>query len=364
MLNHDFQAAFGRTIAWAAMILLGACACRKQPSEPDDPIEPGTATPPVLLSVGSPSGDEDPSLLRAANGTVYAAWFSNRGTSADIYIASTTDRATWSTPVQVSREPHGDFYPNLIQDSQQRLHLTWFAWVAPFLGQIRHSSSLDGVTWSDADAVTTEFLLDDWVPTMAEGPNGSLLVYFVAAKRNLALGNNQIYLAVRRPGQAAWDPPVPLSINSPTEHDHLPFVARTGPGQFTMVWVRFAGDADFITNPRSDLFTATSSDGLTWSAPVRVTSDQRGQNLFPQIYQRHDGSWFLLWLSTRTGSPTMYEMPVSGLASFPAGLTVNALLPAGYSHRLTTTPKPGEYLAAWVQGGKGVEDVYYRLITR
>ena len=354
----------GRCTRPATLLIVAATlvACKSSSVEPKIPVQQGTGTTPVILSVGSPTKDEDPSVLRAANGTMFVAWFSDRGGNADIYVSSSANRVTWTTPVRIGSPQWADFYPNLIQDRTGRLHLVWFQWVSLFVGQIRHTSSLDGVTWAPEDFVTTEFLLDDWVPTIAEAPDGSLIVIIVAGKRNTAVGNNQLYRVTRSPTQTTWSAPVAMSVNSASEHDHLPFIARTGANEMTLVWVRYTGAADFIVNPRSDLMQSTSSDGVTWSTPVIVTSDQRGQNLFPQLYQRHGGAWSLLWLSTRTGTPTMYEIPAASSGAFPTGLTINTLLPAGYSHRLATTPVAGEYLAAWVQGPKDVEEVYVRLI--
>jgi hypothetical protein len=220
------------------------------------------------------------------------------------------------------------------------------------------------VNWSAEESVTTTFLVDDWVPTIAQAPNGTLLVYFVSIKRDPANPTNQIYVTTKRPGQTAWDPVVlAAGINSATEHDHLPFIARTG-NELSLVWVRYdTRDANFINNPKSDLYLSTSADGLSWSAPLKVTTDPVGQNLFPQIYQRYDGTWSLLWLSTRTGSPLLYEIPLAGASRFPTGVVENTLLPPGYSHRMTRTATPNEYLAAWVQGPDGSQDIYYRFIT-
>ncbi|MGE0440585.1 MAG: hypothetical protein AB7L66_10400 [Gemmatimonadales bacterium] len=342
-----------------AAVLTG---CKKPLVGPDP--EQGTGSPPALLTVNSPTKDEDPSLLLGQDGRVYAAWFSDRTGNAEIYIASTADGATWTAPTPIVTSQWGDFYPNLFQDSQGVFHVVWFQWVNLFEGQIRHSSSADGVAWSPEEVVTREFLTDDWVPTISQAPNGSLVVYFVAARRVPFSTDNQIYVAVKRVGQPAWDTPVSLSVNSPTEHDHLPYVARTGPNQLTLVWVRYAGTADFITNSRSDLYTATSADGLAWSPAALVTTDRKGQNLFPQVYRRHGGAWYLLWLSTRSGQPRQYELPASSLGNSLSGLTENTLLPPGYSHRITATARPGEYLAAWVQGNGDALDIYYRLIAR
>jgi hypothetical protein len=354
-----------RRLAFLVLLVLAlAQGCRKDgTSAPPVVVVGGTATPPALLSTSSPTKDEDPSVLRARDGSLYIAWFSDRGGRSDIYISRSVDKATWSSPVRVTSNPFSNFYPNLLQDASGTLHVVWFEWVSLRVGQIRHSTSVNGVVWTPEEAVTTEFLLDDWVPSIAETSDGTLVVTFVSEKRSGATA--EIYVARKRPAATVWDAPVRLSVNSATEHDQLPFVARTG-AALTMVWVRHdTRDANFITNPKSELFTATSTDGLAWSTPVQVTLHTGNvANLFPQLFQRHDGTWAILWLSTRSGSPRQYELPLARAAQFPMDLLENTFLPAGYSHRQTATATAGEYLASWVQGAEGAQDVYYRFVRR
>src|SRR5213594_4256956 len=77
-------------------------------------------------------------------------------------VVSSTDGASWSDPIRVSSTPAGDFYPNLFQDAQGTFHLVWFQWVALYVGQIRHSTSVDGLAWTPEEAVTTDAAVDDW----------------------------------------------------------------------------------------------------------------------------------------------------------------------------------------------------------
>jgi len=59
-----------RTLAAAALITLGAsCKDSHSPAEPEA-FAPGQ---PILLSVGSPTKDEDPSVLLAHDGTIFVA---------------------------------------------------------------------------------------------------------------------------------------------------------------------------------------------------------------------------------------------------------------------------------------------------
>ena len=348
-------------ISFVVLALL--TSCQHDSTTAPVPVISGSATTPTLLSLNSPTKDEDPSVLRARDGTLYIAWFSDRGNKAEIYVSRSTNKTTWSAPVRVTTNLHSNYYPTLLQDASGLLHVTWFEWVALKVGQIRHATSVDGITWSAEEAVTTEFLLDDWVPTFAETADGSLIVTFVSERRSAPTAD--IYMARKKRGASVWEAPVRLSVNSATAHDQLPWISRTG-AELTMVWVRHdTTNADFISNPKSDIFTASSSDGVLWSTPLQVTRETgNAANLFPQLFLRHDGSWAMQWLSTRSGAPKQYELPLSRIAQFPADLAENTFLPAGYSHRIVATSTPGEYLASWVQGAKGTEDIYYRYITR
>jgi hypothetical protein len=155
------------------------------------------------------------------------------------------------------------------------------------------------------------------------------------------------------------------AINSPTEHDHLPFAARVGDG-IRLAWVRFdTTEAIPRLNPDSDLYTATSADGITFSAPARLT-DEPGTvvNLFPKLYADATGAWSYLWLSTRSGGARPYERDVLEPGPYPQGVRTRAQLPDGYSHSIVATPTPGVYLGVWVQGPEGAQDVWYRVFER
>jgi hypothetical protein len=240
----------------------------------------------------------------------------------------------------------------------------WFRWTALYVGHIWHNTSADGLTWDEgtAEQVTTEPDVDDWVPTITEAPNGTLLVCFVSDKRDAANPTNEIYLSTKPSGPGAWSAPVPVAgLNSATEHDHLPFIMRTG-NDVSLVWVRSPAAYPLPwTGAKSDLFYATSTDGVSWSSPAQITNDAGDVvHVFPALYANLDGDWTLVWLSTRTGTPLVYEVPLGAITSYPQGVVVNPLLPAGYSHRIAATPRAGVFLGVWVQGPDGAQDVYYR----
>ena len=182
--------------------------------------------------------------------------------------------------------------------------------------------------------------------------------------RDASNRTSEIYVASRAPGAAAFGPAAKaLGVNSPAEHDHLPFAARTG-SEVSLVWVRHDTTEPLPwLNRKSDLLYSASPDGLAWRPPTRVTNDAGNVvNLFPTMFAGFDDRWAALWLSTRAGDPRVFELPLASVGS--AGGSENGSLPPGYSHKVAATPTPGVYLAAWVQGPEGSQDVYYRFFRR
>ena len=130
-------------------------------------------------------------------------------------------------------------------------------------------------------------------------------MYFVSALRDTATHNSDLYVASKPPGASAWTPVVRLAgVSSATEFDHLPVVARTG-DSLSLVWVRHdTTQALPWLNPKSHLYNATSTDGLAWSTPSRITQDtDLVVNLFPALFPSHAGVWSLVWLSTSVSPP-------------------------------------------------------------
>jgi hypothetical protein len=362
-----------------AAAALAACSSGSSAPPPSPTFRAGAAT---LLSTGSPTRDEDPSVLLARDGSICVAWFSDRdGGNQEIYLARTADGVTWSGPIRITNDPGGDFYPNLIQDDAGAFHLVWFRWTALYVGRIVSRSATGDCTRLAAGAdvpVTQQAGVDDWVPSLAQAADGTLLAYFVSAKRNPPAARNRIYVATRRPTDTAWNAALPVGgIDSATAQDHLPFAARTG-ADVTLVWVRYDGTSltPWVAPlPKSDLWIARSTDGVTFTGAQQVTNEPAPVvHLFPHLTQRFDASWWIVWLSTRldpvTPVPALFELPLAALApanAYPLGIEATTQLTAGtpgYSHRIARTPAPGLYLGAWVHGAEPVQEIYYRVFGR
>jgi hypothetical protein len=375
----------GAAGAAAAVVLLIA-ACSNNDNGPEPAPAPGgfVAGAATLFSVGNPAGkDEDPTVLLARDGSLCLAWFSDRdGGNQEIYLRRTTSGTDWTTPpLRVTNHPGGDFAPQLMQDDAGAIHLVWFRWSAFRVGQIMHRQATGDCTQLAAaadDPVSTDPGVDDWVPTIAQAADGALLVYWVSKTRATSGNRNRIYVSRRAAGAAAWTTPaLAAGLAAPGENEHLPFVLRTG-STLTMAWVRHDGtnfEPWVAPLPKSDIWLATSGDGLAWTAPVKMTNEPAPVvHLYPGLYRRFDGSVWIHWLSTRLDAvnqvPSLFEFPLAGLAPmnlYPNGIERNGLLSnmlPGYSHRISMTPAPGVYAGAWVDGQGNALDIALRFFGR
>ncbi|HEY8145744.1 MAG TPA: sialidase family protein [Kofleriaceae bacterium] len=325
---------------------------------------PGEA---MTLTIANPAEDEDPSVLRAADGMMVVAWFGRVDGNADLFLASTRDGATWTGPVRITTSPDDDFAPHLIQTSDGWFHLTWFRREPgpTYFARVRHSRTMDLAAWQPDDEIDVADAdpIEDWVPTIAERPDGDLQIVLVSRIRDES-GPHDLYTATSDDGGETWSEVAPLAaLNDAAEQDHLPYLARTG-AELTLVWNRCDADpATPWTNPTSDVLASTSSDGDSWSAPRPITADDDGGvlDVFPALFADHADTWSLVWVTTAlepTG--TVVALPLDG--AYP---DERAALPmTGYSPRVAATPTDGVFLGAWVEGEIGEQNIRARFFSR
>jgi hypothetical protein len=323
----------------------------------------------VLLSSDNPDAlDEDPCVVAAADGSLLIAYFSHRNGNPDLYVRRTTNGVDW-TEARITTSTAADYYPNLSQDEAGRFHLTWFRWTAFQVGSVWYSSTLDPMSWDEAneEQITNTPDVDDWIPTLARSKSGDLVVTFASEKR-MPSQSSELFLSRKIAGSSDWQPPDQLAtLGSTTEDDTLPAVTRIG-DDLELVWVRCApGGAAPCLSASADLFHSTSADeGLSWSAPEPITTDapDTTADTLPSLYRDLSGSWALLWIHAPPASAgETFEIPFSDLAATP----VQRPIFEGYSPHAAATTTPGVFLAAWVEADatdQNKKDVYYRFFSK
>ncbi len=364
----------------AAILLAAACgggdgdgradgAPRDDASEPDAGGEPVYAAGEAMTLTGdNPAEDEDPSVLRAADGTMVVAYFGNRSGNADLFLTTTRDGIHWTDEVRITTSSESDYAPHLIQTDDGWFHLTWFRREpAPdYFAHVRHTRTRDLAAWDEGEEtqVADAEPIEDWVPSIAERPDGDLEIVFASHIRTGG-PRHELYAVTSGDGGATWSDVVSLdALNDDAEHDHLPYLARTGDDEMTITWNRCDASSPLPwENATSDVLVATSPDGDSWSQPRAVTADDESGvlDVFPALYADHAGDWSLVWVTTAieaTGS--VIDMPLAG--SYPAD---RAAIPemTGYSPRIAATSTDGVFLGVWVEGETGAQDIRARVFA-
>ena len=385
----------GRPLVLLLCTALIFVACDKGHTKRKNPltrIEPGAS---FTLSPGNLTGqDEDPAILRALDGSLYVAWYSNRnGTQPngvedkEIFLVRSTDGVAWTDPpIQMTRHDDWAFYPTLAQDESGVFHLAW--WRVQLLppgcdpgvdctgtdNSIIYKSSPDGVTWDlDAETVITSGP-GDWLPSIVhDGVADRLIVYFAAVARdasgNTDLGETttRIYAVIRDAG--GWSSPVRISgVNPDTSHNTFPHVLQRGDGAYQMTWTRYDAAASsnvlqVIQEDSTDTMFSASSDGLTWTASVVMSDNGAGPaiDVFPYLHADHDGaSWYVTWLSA-LGPAATVELAVGGV--YPVDLVGRPEI-NGYTGRMVATSTPGVFWAVWVEGANPTQKIQSRFFLK
>lgn len=340
-----------------AAVLIG---CGGGASAPDAAAPPIDTAPPSIdagLVPGDPidlGGNEDPSVLVTDDGTLVVAYFSDEGGNPDLYLRTSRDGVTWTAPVQITTAPEADFYPTLIE-ANGRFHLSWFRRDPPptNYATVWYASTDDLSTWPTGVQVASGAPIEDQVPTIAATATG-LEIVFVSKLRG-ATGRQELYAVTSTDG-AAWSAPTELDVNDPAQHDHLPVLVPSA-GGLTMAWVRCDDTEPLLCLSNSaELFTATSTDGLTWTSPAQVTSDTE-IDVFPDLYATSDHDLALAWVTTAIDmNGSVVGLPLGGV--YPTDRTDLPL--TGYSPKVAATHTPGVYLGAWVDAA---HDIWVRLFA-
>ena len=282
--------------------------------------------------------NEDPCLLRARDGTIYLAWFSDRSGNPDIYLISSKNAETWSEPVAIIQGGNaGNFYPSLAQTSDGALHLTWFR-IDPKrrVFSIWYANSQDARTWSEPRAMSPLDKDYNWVPTIAAGNEGSLWLAWASGRT----GNKDVFLMQSTDGGRTWQEPV--QVTSHRFHDDLPQITQKPDGTLVMVWTRYKPGRNDYLSETADIYVAMSRDGTVWSDPLAITQNDYTDTI-PEIYANMDRSeFFVAWCSSK-GS---FELSLSNVKAQPMHLLDRNL--NGYSLRLLPLTDK-DYLTVWVR---------------
>lgn len=242
---------------------------------------------------GGPGNDYESWIERLPDGRLLVIFDRNPDwASGDLYATfSSDDGATWSLPAPIIARSGDQATLSFVQMPPDTLRL-FFASNETGLYQIRSAWSVDGLAWTDEGVVDLGWGPSQqyYDPTVELEPDGSLTMSYVAM-------SSGVYVA-HRPAGGEWD----TARTQVSSSGFRPRVLRRSNGQYLYAYHMRVG-----TSTQYDIFVRASEDLVTWSAPVRVTSNLNSHDPFPcelsdhtllLTYARHTGSAYNLYRRT------------------------------------------------------------------
>ncbi|MCB9669364.1 MAG: exo-alpha-sialidase [Alphaproteobacteria bacterium] len=292
----------------------------------------------------SSGADEDPALVRLADGTYRLVWYSDRGGDNDLWWSSSEDGLVWSPAEVLVDTPDNDHYPALLEGTDGTLHLAWQRIVGTSFPNVFYQRSTDGgATWSAEVAITSDPASLDWAPSLYELPTGLHLLFGTDRF-------GQRDLAVTRSTDAGISWGVPTRITDDPRADDFGQVAVIG-GQAWLVWNRWTptGFPVFPENTPAVLY-ASSADGVTFGPATELIAGP-STNVFPTVFGLDEPH--VAW-TTDVFDPfgDIVQAGSSGVSFFTTDIAPD------YSPRLAPTDVEGRWLMAFTSDRTGDLDVH------
>ncbi|MEE9150969.1 MAG: Ig-like domain-containing protein [Thermoplasmata archaeon] len=193
----------------------------------------------------------------------------------------------WTVIGQITNYNGDDFGHSLMIDNGGTF---WLVYTSERSGNydIWVKNSTDGVTWSTPIQVTTNESYDGWGSFIQDSGGTYWMAWF--SDRS---GTVQIWMSNSSDG-INWDEP--YQVVSLMDENVYPSLIQDSGGTYWLAWMNFDWDTWDIY-----LYVSSSSDGLTWTAPTRVTS-ATSDEWEPSLIQDDTGIYRLVWDTYSAGS--------------------------------------------------------------
>ena len=256
-----------------------------------------TVAEPVVQVTTDTGNDYDPSIVQAADGTLWVAWYSYRFGNRDIwYKTSSDDGATWSAAVQLTTNTSSDYAPSITQAADGTLWVVWYSYRSGNADIWYKTSADGGITWSAATQLTTD-TDSDYRPAIAQVADGTMWVVWYSYRSD----NADIWYKTSSDGGAFWSAATQLTTD--TDYDYYPSIAQAADGTIWVIWQR-----------NGLLWYRTSSDGgASWSAEAQI--DGNCCHYRPSLMVDGDGA---MWLASERNDDIWYQTSSDNGATWSA----------------------------------------------
>jgi sialidase-1 len=130
----------------------------------------------------APLWDYAPSIMQAADGRLWVAYYSYREQDWDIWYQTSSDGgSTWSAATRMTDSSNWEYNPDIIQLASGDIWLTWYAGKLATSAVLGCYSSDNGTSWSEP-VTLSDGTSGNVRPSLAQGSDGTVWLFWQSAR--------------------------------------------------------------------------------------------------------------------------------------------------------------------------------------
>jgi len=186
--------------------------------------------------------DEDPSIMEDAYGRIWVAWCRKAGGNREIFYKYSSDHGeSWSPDTQLTNHIGVDKAPSIMQAADGSI---WIAWASYRTGEtvdyeILYKYTYDyGENWS-SDTMLTNQTGFDVSPCIIQARDGSIFVFWVSDRIHPNDSANDLFYEISEDMAQTWSKPLGqrgTQLTTDAEQDVSPSAANIDDGRIWVTW--------------------------------------------------------------------------------------------------------------------------------
>src|SRR6267143_956690 len=305
----------------------------------------------------------EPSLFVDHNRAIYVAWTDSRNGNQDIFFSKSTDGGlSFSANVRVNdNTANFQTQPDIAVDSTGLIHAVWTDGrnIGSTGPDIYYANSTDGgLSFNPSQRVNNDAVAaEQGEPAIAVAPDRS--VYIVWTDPRNAARSTDIYFSKSTDLGATWSPNFFVNDDVGNRAQSAPDVAVDGAGNIYVAW---SDSRDLNTGP--DIYAARSTNGgASFTANVKVNDDAGATYQGSPSLAVNAGRVHAAWSDERTRGSSWRDIysasSTDGLSWGPSMRVNDDALPMNFQDASTIAVDAwGDTYVAWTDGRTSGQDVY------
>ncbi|HKZ93462.1 MAG TPA: CARDB domain-containing protein [Candidatus Bathyarchaeia archaeon] len=185
------------------------------------------------LPLDDASGDNlAPSIMQAANGSIWLVWVSGRTGNSELYYKTSPDGISWSSDFRLTYNASVDGSPSIAQMQNGNI---WVVWSTDRFGLNEELiyNVYNGTSWLGEQRLTSTVDYIDVYPAILQAWNGTIRVFWTIIGVP-GDGTGDIYYVESNNNGTSWSSPIPFTTD--TREDQWVAVAESVDTRMWVVW--------------------------------------------------------------------------------------------------------------------------------